>query len=325
MNPIEAARQRLRTARRGDQRATPSERTAFVLSGGGNLGAIQVGMLRALFERRIRPDLIFGCSIGALNGAVVAAEPNLSGVGRLEELWHRVEGRDVMPSGLLPPVVQMARKGISIHGNAGLRTIIEDVLPVRTFAELVVPFECVATAIEAVEEVWFAAGSLVEPILASGALPAVYPPVEIDGVLYLDGAVVDDIPVTRAVDRGATTVYVLHVGSFERPRPEPRRPIDMALQAYWIARHHRFKRDLAALPDHVEAVVLPTGQPPALRFNDLGHSAELMKNAYRASADFLDARAAGGPAVASMSALADPAVTPAHTPATTNVAPGDPG
>ncbi|CAN5496003.1 patatin-like phospholipase family protein [soil metagenome] len=325
MNPIEAARERLRTARHGNYRAALPERTAFVLSGGGNLGAVQVGMLRALFERRIRPDLIVGCSIGALNGAVVAAEPNLGGVGRLEDLWHSVEGRDVMPSGLLPPVVQMARKGISIHGNAGLRAIIEDVLPVRTFAELVVPFECVATAIDAVEEVWFAAGSLVEPILASGALPAVLPPVEIDGVRYVDGAVVNDIPVSRAVERGATTIYVLHVGSFERPRPEPRRPFDMALQAYWIARHHRFKRDLAALPADVEAVVLPTGQPPVLRFNDLGHSAELMKNAYTATASFLDARAAGGRAVTNPSAAADPAVTPADSPATTTVAPGDTG
>ena len=103
------------------------KRTAFVLSGGGNLGALQVGMLRALFERRIRPDLVLGCSVGALNGAAIAAEPSLATVGRLQDLWRDIADQDVMPAGLLPTTVQLARKGVSLHENANLRRVIADI------------------------------------------------------------------------------------------------------------------------------------------------------------------------------------------------------
>jgi NTE family protein len=165
---------------------------------------------------------------------------------------------------------------------------LESVLDVETFEELEVRFQCVATDVAAARERWFDSGPLLDPILASSALPAVYPAVEIDGVRYLDGAIVNDIPLSRAVELGAKTIYVLHCGSFDRPRPDPKRPLDVAVQAYWIARHHRFKRDLATLPRGVDAVVLPTGQPPLMRFNDFTHSAELITAAYQACTRFLD-------------------------------------
>jgi NTE family protein len=267
-------------------------RTAFVLSGGGNLGALQVGMLRALFEHRIVPDVILGCSVGALNGAGVAADPSLAMVGRLQDLWLGLEDGDVLPAGLLPTTVQLARKGVAVHGNGALRKVIEDVLPDGArFEDLQVPFQCVATDVAAAREVWFSTGSVVDPVLASAALPAMLPPVEIGGVRYIDGAVVNDVPVTRAVELGATTIYVLHVGGFDRPRPEPKRPFDMALHAYWIARRARFRRDMADLPDTVEAVLLPTGDAPAGRFNDFSHSAALMSSAYQASDALLRERA----------------------------------
>jgi NTE family protein len=259
---------------------------AFVLGGGGNLGAIQVGMLRALVEAGIRPDVVVGCSVGALNGAAYAAEPDMFGVGRLEELWQGVAGRNLLPSGFLP-AVQLARRGPAVHSIDGLREVVEDFLPVTTFEELDVRFECVATALDEAREVWFSSGSLVEPILASSAIPAVYPPVEVDGVRYLDGAVVNDIPVSRAVELGARLLYVLHVGRFDRPARELKRPLDVAVQAYWISRRHRFHRDLAALPPNVEAVLLPTGSPPDLPFNDFSRTGELITNAYEATAAFL--------------------------------------
>jgi NTE family protein len=265
---------------------------AFVLSGGGNLGALQIGMLRALAEREIRPDLVVGCSVGAINGAAFAEDPTLVRVGRLERLWRELDGKDLMPSGFLPGAVALARKGEAIHDNDGLRRALERQLAVRTFEELAVPFQCVATDVLGVREVWFASGPLIEPILASAALPAVYPAVEIDGVRYLDGAIVDDVPMGRAVELGAGTIYVLQVGAFSRPRPEPRRPLDVAIQSYWIARHHRFKRELAAMPPEVVVHLLPTGQTPAMRYNDFTRSAELISLAYEASSDYLAGRPA---------------------------------
>lgn len=268
----------------------PHDRTAFVLSGGGNRGALQVGMLRALLEQRIVPDLIVGCSVGALNGAAVAEEPTLARVGALQDLWLSVERSDIFPSGLLPTTVQLALRGEALHDSDGLRAVAERVLAARTFEDLTVAFQCVATDIVAADEHWFSTGPLLDPILASAALPAVFPAVEIDGVRYMDGAVVNDVPVTRAVELGATRIYVLHVGSFDRPRPEPRRPLDVALMAYWIARRYRFRRDLARIPEGIEVTVLPTGETPELRYSDLTHSGELIDIAYRAAADFLTGR-----------------------------------
>jgi len=262
---------------------------AFVLGGGGNLGAVQVGMLRALAERGIVPDLIVGSSVGALNGLAFAQEPSLVGVARLEQLWRTIDGREVMPSSWVPTAVQFARRGTAIHDNEGLRRTIEALRLVERFEDLAVRFECVATDLDGAREVWFGSGPLVEPILASAALPSVYPPVVIDGVRYIDGAVVNDIPVSRAVELGARRLYVLHVGSFDRPRPEPRRPLDVAVHAYWIARRHRFHRDLATLPKDVEAVVLPPGDPPRIRFDDFTRSPELIDAAYAASSAMLDA------------------------------------
>ncbi len=261
---------------------------AVVLSGGGNHGAVQVGMLRALVEHEIAPQIVLGSSIGALNGAAYAQDPTLSGVARLEELWRGLDEVGVLPSGWLPNAWGLARRGDSVRSSDRLRGLLEGMLRPTTFEELAVPFQCVATDIVNAQEVWFSSGPLVEPILASAALPGILPAVEIDGARYLDGAIVNDVPISRAVALGATTIYVLHCGTIDRPRPEPRRPLDVMVQAYWVARRHRFKRDLESLPQNVEAIVLPTGDTPSLRFNDFTRSAELIRSAYAASQRFLD-------------------------------------
>lgn len=261
---------------------------AMVLSGGGNHGAVQVGMLRSLVEHDIRPSLVLGCSIGALNGVAYAQDPTLAGVARLEELWRGLDNEGILPSGWLPNAVSLARRGEAIHGNDTLRGLIHGLLRVDTFEELAVPFQCVATDVVGVREAWFSSGPLVEPILASAALPAVLPAVTIAGVRYLDGAIVNDVPISRAVELGASTIYVLHCGTIDRPRPEPKRPLDVAVQAYWVARHHRFKRDLESLPDGVEAIVLPIGQTRSLRFNDFTQSGDMIRAAYAATDRFLD-------------------------------------
>ena len=265
---------------------------AFVLAGGGNLGAIQVGMLRALVEAGVRADLVVGCSVGALNGAAFAARPDLVGIARLEQLWHGVVDKGVLPSGFLPSAIGLARKGEAIHSPAALRKLVEDFLgSLDTFAALALRFECVATELEEGDEVWFADGPLVDPILASAAIPAVFPPVEIDDHRYIDGGVVNEIPISRAVELGAKRLYVLHVGLYDRPPRQARRPIDMLVQAFFIARRHRFRRDLAALPDGVEAVVLPTGSSGGIGIFDFTRTAAMIADAHAATSAVLAADA----------------------------------
>jgi NTE family protein len=268
-------------------------RSAFVLSGGGNLGALQVGMLRALVEHDIVPDVVLGCSVGALNGAAFALSPTAAGVRRLEEFWTDIRSQDLMPPSRLPSVLQLIRRGESLHGNDGLREGLESLLgSTRRFEDLALPFECVAAEVETAAEVWFHEGFLVPAVMASAALPAVFPPVVIDGRRYVDGGVVDNVPISRAVELGCREIYVLHVGPHGRPDAEIRRPIDAALQAYWVARNGRFARDLAELPDGVDAVILPPGRRPELRFDDFTQSAELIRQGYENSTRFLDERAA---------------------------------
>lgn len=269
-------------------------KVAFVLSGGGNLGAIQVGMLRALVERGVRADIVLGCSVGALNGAAYAADPTPEGIGRLETLWRNIDDDAVMPSSWLPTQLMLARRRPAVHDSAGLRALVSEALGVDRFDALRVPFQCVATAVEPATEAWFSEGPLVDPIMASAALPGIFPLVTIGDLRYMDGAVVNDIPVTRAHELGARTIYVLHVGTLDRPWLDPKRPYDVMVQAYWIARRHRYHEDLAALPPRVNVIVLPVGSPPRLKYNDFSHSDELITQAYAATAGLLDAAPARG-------------------------------
>lgn len=266
-------------------------RTAFVLSGGGNLGAIQVGMLQALVEADIQPDVVLGCSIGALNGAGFALSPNMAGVDSLRSMWDAAADGEVMPSSRIPSVVQMLRRGESIHGSQKLRHAIETMLGSNhAFEDLELAFQCNAVDVESSMVKWFSRGELVDPILASAALPAVYPPVQIDGHTYIDGGVIDNVPIGRAVELGCRTIYVLHVGPHGRPSHELRRPIDGAMQAYWVARNSQFAKDLANLPEKVEAIVLPPGERPELRHDDFSQTTALIEKGYQNAVHFLDQR-----------------------------------
>lgn len=145
--------------------------TAFVLGGGGLLGANEVGMLRALLEHGITPDLVVGTSIGALNGAVIAAEPSKEGVRRLTELWRGVERTGILSGSMLGRVATLARTRTHAHDNTPLRKLVERELPVQRIEELKVSFQCVAASIERAAEHWFDKGPIVEAVLASCALP----------------------------------------------------------------------------------------------------------------------------------------------------------
>lgn len=263
--------------------------TAFVLSGGGNLGPVQVGMLRALAEAGVEPDLIVGCSVGAINGAGFAADPTDAGVDRLDRIWRRIAtgDPDLMPSRLIPVVAQMARKGEAMHDQSRLADLLDDELPTKTFSGLQIPFSCVATDLETATEHWFSSGRLVPALLASAALPAVYPAFEHRGRTFIDGGVLNEIHTAQALALGATELYVLHVGHLEERPLDVQRPFDSAMRAYWTARRFRLAENLRQVPDHCVVHRLPAGSNPRLRFDDFSQAAELAELAYDASSQFL--------------------------------------
>ncbi|MFP3902471.1 MAG: patatin-like phospholipase family protein [Acidimicrobiia bacterium] len=260
---------------------------AFVLSSGASLGAVQVGVLRALLEHGVRPDLIVGCSIGAVNGAAVACEPTAAGIAHLEQLWTATDLREVFGRSRWAPTLGLVRRREGVHSAAPFRRLLERALPRSTFAELSVPLHCLATDVHAGTEAWFHDGPLIEALLASTAMPAMFPPVDIGGRRYLDGAVVNDVPVRRAAELGARRIYVVAVGPLARKWKGRTRPLGTAVEAYWLARRHRFRQELHALPRDVEVHLMPDGEPPRLRLTDLSRSADLITAGHRAASDHL--------------------------------------
>jgi NTE family protein len=278
--------------RRGLLVSLPQVTTAFVLGGGGLLGAHEVGMLRALAEAGIRPDLVVGTSIGAVNGAFVAADPP-GAAERLAGLWAGESLGAVFSETLVGRTVRLARSGTHLHAIEPLHRLLADTLPAADFTDLKLPFHCVAASIENATARWFSSGPLVAAVLASCAVPGLLPPVEIDGAHYFDGGLVDSIPVGRAVALGASTVYVLQVGRIESPLPVPKRPWEVGLVAFEIARRHRFHEEMSALPPGVLVHVLPTGGerlPPGLRqfrYRGKNQVSSSIERSYAASAAYL--------------------------------------
>jgi NTE family protein len=266
--------------------------TAYVLGGGGLLGAHEVGMLRALAEAGVRPDLVVGTSIGAVNGAFVAADPD-GAAERLTDLWRGESLRLVFSEKILGRALRLARSGTHLHAMDPLHKLLADKLPVSDFSELRLPFHCVAASIEDATARWFSQGPVVPAVMASCAVPGLLPPVEIDGRHYFDGGLVDSIPVGRAIALGATTVYVLHAGRIESPLSVPTRPWEVGLVAFEIARRHRFHEEMSALPANVRVLVLPTGGdqlPPGLRqfrYRSRSRVSTSIDRSYAASATYL--------------------------------------
>ncbi|HEX4061716.1 MAG TPA: patatin-like phospholipase family protein [Streptosporangiaceae bacterium] len=267
-------------------------KTAFVLGGGGVLGAHEVGMLQALAEAGVTPDVIVGTSVGAINGAFVAADPS-GAAARLAELWQGPNLQEAFSGNLLGRATTLARSRTHLHAIEPLAAMLERALPVHTFAELTLPFYCVAACIERASARWFSTGPLVPAVLASCAVPGLLPPLEVDGEHHFDGGLVHSIPVGRAVELGCRTIYVLQVGRIESPLAPPRRLWEVGLVAFEIARRHRFHEEMAMLPDDVQVHVLPSGATgraadlSQLRYRDKTNVGVNIERAYTASANYL--------------------------------------
>ncbi len=270
--------------------------TAFVLGGGGVLGAVEVGMLRALLERGVQPDLVLGTSVGALNGAMVARDPSLAVVERLVELWRDASaGNEVYGDRPLRTVRRAVSTGTHIYSAQPLKQRLADELGDLTFEELPVRFQVCAASIERAAEHWFTSGPVVEAVVASAAVPGLLPPARVGDEHYLDGGIVNSIPLGRAVGLGATRVFVLQVGRIDRPLTVPKRPWEVARVSFEIARRHRFQRELAELAGEgsgVECHVLPargtSGRDDTLRAaRDFGSVERRIDETYAASLDYL--------------------------------------
>lgn len=198
-------------------------KTAFVFAGGGSYGAVQVGMLRALCAHDIQPDLVAGSSVGAINGAFYAATPSASGIEGLEALWRGLKRRDVFPIALSRLFGALFNSD-HLFEPSGLRRLLTSHLPYPLLEDSPIPMHVVATDLLTGAPVRLSAGPTVEAVLASCAIPAIYPPVHIGDRQLIDGAVACNTPIRTAIELGATRLILLPT-AFACPRAAPPRGV----------------------------------------------------------------------------------------------------
>ncbi len=294
--------------------------TALVLAGGGTRGAVQIGMLQVLAEHGFVPDRIYGTSVGAINGAGFAGDPTVQGVERMARIWTGLDREDVYPQGRLHGPWLYFQQRDAVYSNSGLRKIIADGVTFDRLEEAAVPFEVVATSLVDGRERWFTYGPADEAILASAALPAIFPPVEIDGERYIDGGVVNNVPIRRAIEGGAKRIVVLMCSPpvFEPSRA--RRPIEAVLNALFISVHARFARDMAQLPPDVEVVLCAADNDGdgGRAFGDFSRTPELIAEGRREAAEVVRRYGLGSGTPAQVAAPS-PASPPSRSPSSPTV------
>ncbi len=282
------ARRRVADGRHAAGHVHTPERTAFVLAGGGSRGAVQVGMLEELIRRGIRADCVFGASVGAINGSAYAGDPTLDGVERMATVWRGVRGTDIFPRGTFDGPWAFFQKRAAVHANTGLRAIIEAGIDYEDLQDATIPIEVVTTSLTDGRERWITRGPAVEAILASSAIPSIFPPVTIDGDVLIDGGVVNNVPISRALSAGCDRIYVLLCGPLHyHPKP-PRRPAEAVLTAFFVAVQARFVRELALLPPGVEVIVFSGGGDPSGQYRDFSATAALIEEGRAEVADVLE-------------------------------------
>ncbi|WP_454726639.1 MULTISPECIES: patatin-like phospholipase family protein [Cupriavidus] len=265
------------------------EKTAFVFAGGGSLGAVEAGMLRELVAWGIKPDMVIGASAGAINGAYYACNPHTAGTTRLESLWRGLRRAEVMPwswrslFGML-----RGQRGHLVESHALQRLLSRHFgdMPLES-AEL--PLYVVATDMQNGAEVVLSSGSLVQAVLASAAIPGVFPPVRLGGRTLIDGGVANNTPVSTAIRLGATRVVVLPAGFACAARREPRGPIDHAFNALSLLVARQLVQDLERWAGHAHISVVPPLCPLDVSPYDYTQCGTLIDRAAAATLAWLNA------------------------------------
>ncbi|MDQ3989823.1 MAG: patatin-like phospholipase family protein [Actinomycetota bacterium] len=260
---------------------------AFILSGGGNLGSIQVGMLRALLEADIVPDVLVGASIGSVNAAFLAADPCLDQVRALEKIWTDLRTKDIFSRNPLSIGGALLRRGALFPSDRWHR-FLEQRIPYQRIEDAAVPLRIVATDFDDGASVILDSGSVVDAVMASTSLPVVFPPHRIGEHCYLDGVLSEQVPIKPAVEAGADTVYVLAISSLAPP-PDLRSAGKILRHSLTILLFPRIRLDALGLPadqDDLHIIKIPSGGAQ-VALTDMSRHGELIEQGYQETVQFL--------------------------------------
>jgi len=263
-------------------------KTAFVLAGGGSLGCIQVGMLLALEANGIKPDLIVGSSVGAINGAYYAGAPTAEGIERLRRIWIELRRADIFPIGL-DSLFGLFRSRSFLVNSHGLRSLLGRHLQYDRLEAARVPMHVVATDLLSGEAVALAKGSAEDAIIASSAIPAAFAPVRLDERYLVDGAVANNTPIKVAAQLGATRIIVLPTGFGCALDTPPRSTIGVAMHAITLLIARQLVSDMESIADAVEIITVPPLCPLNCSPYDFSQSAELIERAAASTEKWLAA------------------------------------
>ena len=267
----------------------------FVLGGGGSLGAVQVGMLEALSERNITPDLVIGTSVGSLNGAMIALDPKAA-ANRLSHGWARMTHDQIFPGGVLAQARTLERSRTHLFPNTGLAAVIADFLgATRTFDCLALPFAAVTMDVATAGAHVISAGPLLPALLASAAVPGIFPPVVHDGRTLYDGGVVANVPLLQAMDMGARSLVVLDCTFPGHLLPPPESFAETLLFTAMVTMRSQASLEAPLVAAHVPVVYLPG--PDACRCSPFKFDSTnlLIEETYEAARSFLAALHVNGP------------------------------
>ena len=265
----------------------PHPKTAFVLAGGGSLGALQVGMLRSLLEHGIEPDMVLGSSVGAINAAYFAAVPTVEGVRALEQVWRGLQRHHVFPIGLLDGLLGFLGRRSFLVNPGPLRTLLQRELPVQRLEDTAIACQVVAADALSGEEVRLSSGDAIEAILASAAIPAIFPPVVIGGRSLTDGGVSSNTPIAAALAAGAERVIVLPTGFACAASEPPRSALAMLLHAITLLISRQLAVDVERFSAVATIAVVPPLCPLSVFSGDFTRTEELIERAARSTRDWL--------------------------------------
>lgn len=256
-----------------------SDKTALVLAGGGSLGAVQVGMLQALTEDQVSFDLVVGASVGAINGAFFASKPSAAGAAELAEIWCRLGQQDIFPFSLLGATKALLQGSGHLLTNKNLSRLIQAVLPVKRLEECRLPLHVVTTDLLSGAEVLQSRGNLLDALLASAAIPLVYPPIEIEGRLLMDGGVASNTPIASAVALGATRIVVVPTGFGCACKAPPKGFVALALHTLNLMSMRQLTRDIELHARHARIHVVAPLCPLGVSAFDFTQTRDLIERA----------------------------------------------
>jgi NTE family protein len=271
---------------RTDPHALAKPTTAFVLSGGGSLGAMQAGQLRALFEAGVTPDLVIGISAGALNGAAVAHRPTFETAEELASIWRGLRSEYVFRGSRTERAWHVIRRHPHLYRSDGLVDLVDRFLPVTDLGQLVIPFEAGTVNLDDVRIDYHSTGDPRAVLVASASLPGVFRPVVINGSRHVDGGIAVNLPIQRALDLGATKVFAFDC----RAGTAHQLPADLSALGVLTSSIAIAREILTPTHDHPGVVRLPAPDTHGIGMQDFSHTTRLIGEAYELTSAFLQER-----------------------------------